>query len=102
MAHLNTKIDQVHALPIQIDSKVNTLWKQVEAQEAEAKNYLQKSQQSKGTAKEMYKQKAVMALKKKKQIQQQIQKLNSQQNMLQQAAFNVETVQGHKELVIFA
>jgi len=38
----------------------------------------------------MYKQKALMALKKKKQLMDQAKKYNVQQNMLQQAVFNKE------------
>ena len=39
------------------------------------------------------------ALKKKKQLQQQVQKYNAHQNTLQQAAFNIESAQNHKEMV---
>ena len=75
------------------------MWKQIEGLDVEAKNLLQKSQQAKGSAKNMYKQKCLMALKKKKQLEQQVQKYNSQQNMMQQAVFNVEAAQNHKEMV---
>ena len=68
----------------------------MEALDAQAKNYLSKTKESKGSAKDMYKQKCLMALKKKKQLQQQAQKLNNQQNMLQQAVFNIESASNHK------
>ena len=42
-----------------------------------------------------------MALKKKKQLEQQAQKYNAHQNTLQQAAFNIETANNHKEMVLF-
>jgi len=53
---------------IKIDEKVTSIYKQIEALEAEAKTFLQKSQHSKGSAKDMYKQKCLMALKKKKAL----------------------------------
>ncbi len=68
----------------------------MEALEVEAKNYLAKSKEAKGSAKEMYKQKCLMALKKKKQLEQQAKSYNSHQNALQQAAFTVENV-GHQK-----
>jgi hypothetical protein len=37
-----------------------------------------------------------MALKKKKQLEVQAKKYSQQQNMLQQAVFTTENVQGHK------
>ena len=83
-----------------MEGKVNELYKKIEALESEAKGYLEKSQQTKGSTKEMYKQKALMALKKKKQLMQQANKYNSHQNMLQQAVFTKEAAEGHKEMVI--
>ena len=71
----------------------------MEALESQAKNYLQKSKESKGSAKEMYKNKCLMALKKKKQLETQVKKYTQQQNMLQQAVFTKENVQAHKEMV---
>ena len=75
---------------------MGTLYKQMEALEAEAKGYLHKSQQSKGSAKDMYKQKCLMALKKKKALEQQAKSLNAHQNILQQGIFNVEAANAHK------
>ena len=72
----------------------------MEGLEAEAKNWLSKSKEAKGSARDMYKQKCLMALKKKKQLEQQAQKLNNQQNTLQQAVFNIESANGHKEMVV--
>jgi hypothetical protein len=40
----------------------------MEGLEAEAKNWLSKSKEAKGSARDMYKQKCLMALKKKKQL----------------------------------
>lgn len=48
----------------------------------------------------MYKQRCMLALKKKKQLETQVKTYNSHQNMLQQAAFNVEAASGHKEMVM--
>ena len=84
---------------MQVEGKVNELYKKMEGLEQEAKNYLAKSQQTKGSTREMYKQKALMALKKKKQLMQQANKYNSHQNMLQQAVFTKEAAAGHKEMV---
>ena len=61
---------------------------------------MRKSQETKGSAKEMYKQRCMLALKKKKQLETQVKTYNSHQNMLQQAAFNVEAASGHKEMVM--
>jgi hypothetical protein len=47
----------------------------------------------------MYKQKCMMALKKKKQYEQQAKTYNSHQNTLQQAAFTIENAGHHKEIV---
>jgi hypothetical protein len=44
----------------------------------------------------MYKQKCLMALKKKKQLEQQAKSYNSHQNALQQASFTMENVNNHK------
>ena len=68
----------------------------MEALEAEAKNYLAKSKESKGSVRDMYKNKCLMTLKKKKQLEVQAKKYSQQQNMLQQAVFTTENVQGHK------
>lgn len=40
-----------------------------------------------------------MALKKKKQLEQQAKSYNSHQNALQQASFTMENVNNHKEMV---
>jgi hypothetical protein len=82
MANISHKITKV-------EEKVNTIYKQIEGLELEAKNNLKKSQESKGSAKEMYKQRCLLALKKKKQLEQQVKTYNSHQNMLQQAVFTV-------------
>lgn len=92
MADFSHKINKVQ-------EKVNDLYKQIQALEQEAKNNLRKSQETKGSAKEMYKQRCMLALKKKKQLETQVKTYNSHQNMLQQAAFNVEAASGHKEMV---
>lgn len=81
---------------MQIQEKVNKIYKQMEALEAEAKAFLQKSKASKGSARDMYKQKCLMALKKKKQLEQQAKSYNSHQNALQQASFTMENVNNHK------
>ena len=44
MAHISNKITQ-------IEDKINTLYKQIQGLEKEAKEYLKKSQESKGSAK---------------------------------------------------
>jgi len=75
------------------------LYKQIEALELEAKNNLKKSQESKGSVKEMYKQRCLMALKKKKALETQVKNYNSHQNALNQVAFTAETINGHKEMV---
>jgi phage shock protein A len=61
MANISHKITKV-------EDKLNSIYQQIEAAEQEAKNNLRKSQESKGSAKEMYKQRALIALKKKKQF----------------------------------
>lgn len=50
----------------------------------------------------MYKQRCLMALKKKKALETQAKNYNSHQNALQKAAFTAETINGHKEMVIDA
>lgn len=47
----------------------------------------------------MYKQRCLVALKKKKQLEMQAKTYNSHQNMLQQAVFTAENVSGQKEMV---
>jgi uncharacterized protein (DUF3084 family) len=89
MTNISHKINQV-------EDKISNLFKQCEALEAEAKANLLKSKESKGSAKEMYKQRCLLALKKKKAIEGQIKSLNGQQNMLQQAVFTTENIQNHK------
>ena len=71
----------------------------MEVLEQEAKNYLQKSKESKGSAKDMYKNKCLMALKKKKQLEAQVKKYTQQQNVLQGAVFAKQSVQAHKDMV---
>jgi hypothetical protein len=47
----------------------------------------------------MYKQRCLLALKKKKQLEMQVKTYNSHQNMLQQAVFTAENINGQKDMV---
>ncbi len=93
MANIAQKITKVQ-------EKVNTIYKQIDELQRQAKANLKKSQESKGSAKQMYKQRCLIALKKKKQLEAQAKTYNSHQNMLQQAVFVGENISGQKEMVI--
>jgi hypothetical protein len=60
-----------------VEGKVNAIYKQIEGLELEAKNNLKKSHENKGLVKDMYKQRCLLALKKKKQLEQQVKTYSS-------------------------
>ena len=65
----------------------------------EAKELLEKSKKSKGSAKEMYKQRCVNVLKKRKQYDNQLKNYMNQQFTLDQVAFTSESIQNTIEMV---
>lgn len=65
----------------------------------EAKELLEKSKKAKGSAKDMYKQRCVNVLKKRKQYDNQLKNYMNQQFTLDQVAFTSETIQGTIEMV---
>ena len=61
--------------------------------DAEAKELLEKSKKSKGSTKEMYKQRCVAVLKKRKMYDNQLKQAMNQQITLDQVAFTSESIQ---------
>ena len=61
--------------------------------DAEAKELLEKSKKSKGSAKEMYKQRCVNVLRKRKQYDNQLKNYMNQQFTLDQVGFTSESIQ---------
>ncbi len=59
-----------------------------------------KSKTAKGTSKQMYRQRCVQLLKKRKQYENQLKTYMSQQYTLDQVAFTKDSVQNHLEMVI--
>lgn len=66
----------------------------------EARDLLEKSKKAKGSAKDMYKQRCVNVLKKRKQYDTQLKNYMNQQFTLDQVAFTSESIQGTIEMVI--
>lgn len=67
--------------------------------DAEAKDLLEKSKKSKGSAKDMYKQRCVQVLKKRKQYDNQLKGYMNQQFTLDQVSFTSENIQNTIEMV---
>ena len=67
--------------------------------DAEAKDLLEKSKKSKGSAKDMYKQRCVQVLKKRKQYDKQLKGYMNQQFTLDQVSFTSENIQNTIEIV---
>ena len=67
--------------------------------DAEAKDLLEKSKKSKGSAKDMYKQRCMMVLKKRKLYDNQLKNAMNQQFTLDQVAFTSENIQNTLEMV---
>lgn len=64
--------------------------------QAEAKEYLAKAHATKGAQRDMYKNKALMALNKKKQYEKQMRGYMNQQMTIDQLSINTEMMKGHK------
>ena len=65
----------------------------------EAKDLLEKSKKAKGSAKDMYKQRCVQVLKKRKQYDNQLKGYMNQQFTLDQVAFTSDNIQNTIEMV---
>ena len=70
-----------------MENKVRELSETVSLLDNEAKELLEKSKKSKGSAREMYKQRCLMVLKKRKMYDNQLKNYMSQQMTLDQVAF---------------
>jgi charged multivesicular body protein 5 len=83
----------------QLENKVRELSETVTKLDNEAKDLLEKSKKAKGTTKEMYKQRCVNILKKRKQYDNQLKAYMNQQFTLDQVAFTSENIQNTIEMV---
>ena len=63
------------------------------------KELYDKSKTAKGSSKQMYRQRCVQLLKKRKQYENQLRNYLSQQYTLDQVAFTKDTVQNNREMV---
>ena len=81
---------------MQIEEKLKQIEQTMDKLQAQAKENLAKAQTTKGAQKEMYKNKALMALNNKKQYEKQMKGYMNQQMTLDQLQMNSEMVKGQK------
>ena len=82
-----------------IEGKLKQIEQTIDKLQAEAKEYLSKAQGVKGAQKDMYKNKALMALNKKKQYEKQMRGYMNQQMTMEQLKMNTEAIKGQREMV---
>jgi hypothetical protein len=79
-----------------VEDKIRELEHKVNQLHLEAKDFLAKSQASKGTQKEMFKKKALMALNKKKQYENQMKTYMNHQMTIDSINMTTENIKNHQ------
>ena len=85
---------------MQLKNKVRELSETVTRLDAEAKELLEKSKKSKGSSREMYRQRCLAVLKKRKLYDNQLKAYMGQQLTLDQVAFTADSIQNTLEMVL--